>query len=61
MGRVKLFEEYKLDKDIQFIIDEILSSNDYDSWEDFLDDQSLGDCQGIISEVLNIIKSNKLK
>ena len=55
MGRVKLFEEYKLDKDIQFIIDEILSSNDYDSWEDFLDDQSLGDCQGIISEVSNII------
>lgn len=61
MGRVKLFEEYKLDKDIQFIINEILSANDYDSWEDFLDDQSLGDCQGIISEVSSIIKSNKLK
>jgi hypothetical protein len=61
MKYLQLFEQYKLDKDIQFIIDEILSVNDYDSWEDFLDGQSLGDCQGIISEVSNIIKSNKLK
>jgi len=61
MGLVKLFEKYKLDKDIQFIIDEILSGNGHDIWEDFLDNQSLGDCQGIISEVSSIIKSNKLK
>ena len=61
MEHIKLFENFKLEKNIQLIIDTILEEEDYDTWQDFLEDQSLGDCQGIIASVSHIIKTNKLK
>lgn len=61
MKHIKLFEAFKLDKNIQLIIDLLLDEEGYDKWSDFLEDQSLGDCQGIIASVAHIIKTNKLK
>ena len=61
MKRIKLFEAFKLDANIQKIIDLLLHEEGYDKWIDFLKNQSLGDCQGIVSSVAHIIKANKLK
>jgi hypothetical protein len=61
MKQIKLFEAFKLDKNIQLIIDTLLEEEGYDTWPEFLEDQSLGDCQGIVASVSRIIKANKLK
>lgn len=61
MKKIKLFEAFKLDVNIQKIIDLLLDEEGYDKWTDFLEDQSMGDCQGIIASVARIIKANKLK
>jgi len=38
------------------IIDEIKThlykSEDYENWKEFVDNQSIGDCQGIVSEII---------
>jgi hypothetical protein len=61
MEKIKLFEDFNKDKRIKLIIDELLKEEGYKKWIDFLEDQSLGDCQYIISSVSKIIKDNKLK
>lgn len=60
-----LNEEYKksfadTEGIIEFIKSELLRVNDYESWEEFVDSQSMGDCQNIVSDIDRIAKEYNL-
>ena len=68
MKYLKLFENYNSD-DIanrikQYLIDDNYLPDEYDSFEDgwkkFIDNQEIGDCQGIVHSILFFAKQNNI-
>ena len=53
---------YKISNNIvQQIKDHLTRSNDYESYEEFVDNQDMGDCQGIVSDICrNFPSANKV-
>jgi len=46
-----IWESYE-NKIIEDIKDYLYNSEGYDSWNDFVDDQSIGNCQSIVSDIV---------
>lgn len=58
LSEFKLIKESYQDeqKFISLIKKYLLEQNDYDTWEEFIDSQEMGDCQGIVANIIDEYK-----
>jgi len=60
MKYIKLFENFNNEDIVNNIKQMLLINTDYSTWEEFIDNQTMGDCQGIVYSIIQYSQKNKL-